>query len=96
MFFYICEIPSRHRDMFVHPLMTVTSGPGQDFLLHCRLGFTHRLILNCMPPMFFVQWLHWLQPLQPPSTATKKNSVFKDYMLISALDKLTSSDKWIL
>ena len=71
MFFNICEIPLRHRDMFVHPLMTVTSGPGQGFSRDCGFGFTHRLILNCMPLMFFVQWLHWLQSLQPPSTATK-------------------------
>ena len=82
--------------MFVQPLMTVTSGPGQGFLRDGGLGFTHRLILNCMPPMFFVQWLQWLQLLQPPSTATKKNSVFKDCMLIYALDKLTSSAKWVL
>ena len=96
MFFYICEIPSGHRDMFVHPLMTVTSGPGQGFLPRRELGFTHRLILNCMPPMFFVQWLHWLQVLQPPLTATKRNSVFKDCMLIYALDILTCSAKMVL
>ena len=82
--------------MFVHPLMTVTSGPGQGFLSDCGVGFTHRLILNCMPPMFFVQWLHWLQSLQPPSTATKKKSVFKDCMLIYGLDKLTSSAECVL
>ena len=57
--------------MFVHPLMTVKSGPGQGFSTNCGSGLTHRLTLNCMPLMFFVQWLHWLQSLQPPSTATK-------------------------
>ena len=67
--------------MFVHPLMTVTSGPGQGFTPDCGSGFTHRLILNCMPLMFFVQWLHWLQSLQPPSTATKNISGAKSSML---------------
>ena len=50
----------------MHPLIAVV-GPVHNFPPDRGFGFTHRLVLNCMP--LFVQKLHWPQSLQPPSTA---------------------------
>lgn len=75
--------------MFVHLLIAVAKvGKVHSFPPNWGFGFTHRLVFICMPVKFFVQWLHWLQPLQPPSTVKKKprTHVLKDCMLIYAFD----------
>ena len=60
-------------DLSVHPLMAVALGPVHSFPPNSGFGFTHCLVLICMPLTFFVQWLHLLQSLQPPSTARENN-----------------------
>ena len=64
--------------MFVHPLIAVALTPVHSFPPNLGFGFTHCLVLICMPLTFFVQWVHLLQALQPPSTETE-NSRTSDF-----------------